>query len=281
MKLFKSSVLALVLGIAAVGVKAQSTEEIADTLERSKSKGVLFGCAYPYTFPSAQINANPPGYDVEIFRELAKRGGMQIEMHWVMVRSRASVQRAYRESILAKRCDVFLNLGDSGDEDDDATGMDRMAFTKPHLSQAYVLAVQGKADGMKSIQEVHKAGVKIGVNMSTPADNWLFEEGIPRALYFGEERMMKAMADGEIDAALLWTPSFGAAKRTFPNSKFHLVEGYEPLAEHRYNTRFGVRKEDQTLLKFLNEGIDELSVNGTIKKIVESYNVPYYAPVSK
>lgn len=280
MKLWKSSVLALALGLAALGARAQSTEEITDTLERSKSKGVIFGCAFPYTFPSAQVNSNPPGYDVEIFRELAKRGGMQIEMHWVNVRSRASVQRAYRESILAKRCDVFLNLGESGEEDE-ATGMDQMAFTKPHMSQAYVLAVQGKAEGMKTIEEVHQAGIKIGVNMSTPADGWLFDEGIPRALYFGEERMMKAMAEGEIDAALMWSPSFGAAKRAYPNAKFHLVEGYQPLPEHRYNTRFGVRKADQTLLKFLNEGIDELTVNGTIKRLVESYHVPYYQPITR
>lgn len=280
MKLWKSSVLALMLGFVAFGVRAQSTEEITDTLERDKSKGVIFGCAYPYTFPSAEVNADPPGYDVEIFRELAKRGGMRVEMHWVYVRSRASVQRAFRESILAKRCDVFLNLGESGEEDD-GMGMNRMAFTKPHLSQAYVLAVQGAAEGMKSIDEVHKAGIKIGVNMSTPADSWLFDEGIPRAIYFGEERMMKALVDGEIDAALLWTPSFGAAKRNFPKAGFHLVNSYQPLPEHRYNTRFGVRKEDQSLLKFLNEGIDELTVNGTIKRIVESYNVPYYAPVSK
>jgi len=280
MKLWKSSVLALALGLAAVGVQAQSTEEITDTLERVKSKGLVFGCAYPYTFPSAEVNANPPGYDVEIFRELAKRGGMQIQMHWVTTRSRASVQRAYRESILAKRCDVFLNLGESSDEDD-ATGMSEMAFTKPHMSQAYVLAVQGKADGMKSIEEVHQAGIKIGVNMSTPADGWLFDAGIPRSLYFGEARMIKAMAEGEIDAALMWSPTIGAAKREFPKAAFHLVQGYEPLPEHRYNTRFGVRKADESLLKFLNEGIDELTVNGTIKKIVESYNVPYYAPISK
>ena len=63
-------------------------------------------------------------------------------MYWVNVRSRASVQRAFRESILAKRCDIFLSLGDSGEEDDDM-GMNQLAFTKPHMSLAYVLAVQG------------------------------------------------------------------------------------------------------------------------------------------
>ena len=68
---------------------------------------------------------------------------------------------------------------------------------------------------------------------------------------------MKGMADGEIDAALLWAPSFGAAKQRFPNAKFHLVDGYAPLPEHRFNMRFAVCKEDKSLLEFLNQGIDE------------------------
>ena len=254
-------------------------DELTDTLERSKSKGVLTGCAYPYTFPFAQVNSDPPGFDVEILRALAKRAGMRIDMYWVNVRSRASVQRAFRDSILAKRCDVFLSLGDSGDEDEDM-GMNQLTFTKPHMSLAYVLAVQGKAEGMKSIDELHKADIKIGVNMSTPADGWLFDNGIKRALYFGEDRLMKGMADGEIDAALLWAPSFGAAKQRFPNAKFHLVEGYAPLPEHRFNMRFAVRKEDKSLLEFLNQGIDEFLGNGKIRQTVESYSVPFYPPLS-
>jgi ABC-type amino acid transport substrate-binding protein len=256
-------------------------DELSDTLERSKAKGVLTGCAYPYTFPFAQVNSDPPGFDVEILRSLAKRAGMRIEMYWVNVRSRASVQRAFRDSILAKRCDVFLSLGDSGDEEDNEDmGMHQLTFTKPHMSLAYVLAVQGKAEGMKSLDELKKADIKIGVNMSTPADGWLFDNGIKRALYFGEDRLMKGMADGEIDAALLWAPSFGAAKQKYPNAKFHLVEGYQPLPEHRFNMRFAVRKEDKSLLEFLNQGIEEMLGNGKIRQTVESYSVPFYPPLS-
>jgi ABC-type amino acid transport substrate-binding protein len=255
--------------------------EFTDTLERAKANGVLTGCAYPYTFPFAQVNSDPPGFDVEILRALAKRAGMRVDMHWVYVRSRASVQRAFRESILAKRCDVFLSLGDSGDEEENEDmGMHLLEFTRPHMSLAYVLAVQGKAEGMKTIDELKQADIKIGVNMSTPADAWLFDNGIKRSLYFGEDRLMKGMADGEIDAALLWAASFGAAKQRFPNAKFHLVAGYQPLPEHRYNMRFAVRKQDKSLLQFLNEGIAEMLGNGQIRQKVESYDVPFYPPLS-
>lgn len=280
---------ALVVGLfAAAFAFAQQQEgsgpdlkEYTDTLERAKAKGVLTGCAYPYTFPFAQVNSDPPGFDVEILRELAKRANMRVDMYWVYVRSRASVQRAFRESILANRCDVFLSLGESGDEEeDDDMGMHKLTFTRPHMSLAYVLAVQGKAEGMKSIDQLKQADIKIGVNMSTPADAWLFDNDIKRALYFGEDRLMKGMADGEIDAALLWAASYGAARQRFPNAKFHLVEGYQPLPEHRFNMRFAVRKEDKNLLDFLNQGIDDMLRNGEIRQKVESYSVPFYPPLS-
>jgi ABC-type amino acid transport substrate-binding protein len=41
-----------------------------------------------------------------------------------------------------------------------------------------------------------------------------------------------------------------------------------------------VRKEDKTLVKFINDGFDELLGNGKIKEIVESYGVPFYPPFS-
>jgi ABC-type amino acid transport substrate-binding protein len=287
MKAVTTSTLALLAALCSAPALAQQNaqgpnmEEFTDTLERAKANGVLTGCAYPYTFPFAQVNSDPPGFDVEILRGLAKRAGMRIEMYWVNVRSRASVQRAFRDSILAKRCDVFLSLGESGDEEDDEDmGMNQLAFTKPHMSLAYVLAVQGKAEGMKSLDELKQANMKVGVNMSTPADGWLFDYGIQRALYFGEDRLMKGMADGEIDAALLWAPSFGAAKQRFPDAKFHLVEGYQPLPEHRFNMRFAVRKQDKSLLEFLNQGIEEFLGNGRIRQTVESYSVPFYPPMS-
>jgi ABC-type amino acid transport substrate-binding protein len=281
MRLLKITALALASALAVIPAVAQQQDpdEITDTLEKSKAKGVLYACAYPYTYPFAQVNTDPPGFDVEIIRDLAKRGGMRVEMYWVNVRSRASVQRAFRDSILVKRCDVFLSLGDSGEEDD-GMGMDRLTFTRPHMSMAYVLVVQGKAEGMHTIEDLKQAGMKIGVNMSTPADAWLFDNGYDRSLYFGEDRVMKGLVDGEISAALIWGPAFSAAAQRYPDAKFHLVEGYSPLPEHRFNMRFAVRKEDKTLLEFLNQGIEEMLENGKIKQTVESYKIPFYAPLS-
>ena len=278
MNLLNKSALALASALVLIPALAQQDpDEIDDTLARAKAKGVITACAYPYQYPFTLVDADPPGFDIEIFRDIAKRAGMRSEMYWVRVRSRASVQRAFRESILAKRCDVFLSLGDAGDDD---MLMHKLTFTDPVMSMAYVLVVQGKAEGMKTIEEVKAAGLKIGVNMSTPADAFLFDNGISRELYFGEERVFQGLAKGEVDAALVWAPSFALAKQRFPDAKFHLVQGYEPLPTQRFNMRYAVRQEDKTLLEFLNKEIDAMVANGKVKAIVESYGVPFFPPVA-
>ena len=52
-----------------------------------------------------------------------------------------------------------------------------------------------------------------------------------------------------------------------------------PNEEQRFNMKFAVRKEDKSLLEFVNDGINELLTNGKMKQIVESYGVPFYRAV--
>jgi len=280
-KLLTLSGFALLLILAAVAVRAQVTDpdEIADTLERSKAKGKLIACADPYNFPYAAQNSDPPGFDIEIIREIAKRGGMRLEMVWADTGTRGGTSRAFRNSILKKRCDVFLGLSDSGDGDDDML-MGQLAFTKPYLGLGYVLVVQGKAEGMKSIAELKKANIKVGVPMSTPIDDYLFTNGVPRDLFLDNRRIMESMAKGELDASLVWATAIAVARREYPKITFRMVDGYVPEPEQRWNLNFVVRKQDKALMEFINDGIAELLSNGRMKQIVESYGVPFYPPFS-
>jgi ABC-type amino acid transport substrate-binding protein len=259
------------------GAGAQDPDEIKDTLERAKANGVLRACADPYDWPYSQQNGTPPGFDVEIFQQIAKLGGMRAEMFWSDTGTRGGLGRAFRNSIFAKRCDIFLGLSDSGEED---AIPDRLTFTKPYISLGYVLVVQGKADKMKTLQELKDNQVKIGVSMSTPIDDYLFSNKIPRELYLGNRRIMEGMAKGEVDASIVWATAIAVAKQEFPTAKFHMVEGYVPLPEHRFNSRFAVRKEDKSLLEFVNQSIEQLLNNGKVKQIVESYGVPFYPPLA-
>ena len=277
-KLSVFCVLTFLLALLSGAVRAQTDpDEITDTLERSKAKGRLLACADPYSFPSAAQNTDPPGYDIEIMREVAKRGGMRLEMVWADTGTRGGTSRAFRNSILKKRCDVFLGMSDGGDDD---MLMGQLAFTKPYLGMGYVLVVQGKAADKKSLNELKEANIKVGVPMSTPIDDYLFSHNIPRALYMDNRRIMQAMANGEIDASLVWGTAISVARQEYPNANFHMVQSYVPEADQRWNLNFIVRKQDQSLMKFIEDVVAEMLANGRMRQIVESYSVPFYPPFS-
>ena len=51
--------------------------------------------------------------------------------------------------------------------------------------------------------------------MSTPIDDLLFTRKIPRELYLDNRRIMKGMAEGEINAALVWATAVSVAYENF------------------------------------------------------------------
>jgi len=274
---FLSLSLALSASVLRAQEQNQDSDEIKDTLARAKAKGVLTACADPYSWPYSQQNGTPPGFDIEIFQQIVKLGGMRSEVYWADTGTRGGLGRAFRNSILAKRCDVFLGLSDNGEDD---SLDDKLTYTKPYISLGYVLVVQGKAANLKTLQELKQNNIKIGVSMTTPMDDYLSTNNFPRELYLGNRRIMEGMAKGEVDASMVWATAVAVAKQEFPEAKFHMVDGYVPSPEQRFNSRFAVRKEDKSLLDFVNQSIDQLLSNGKVKQILENYGVPFYAPVS-
>ena len=269
----------LVVALFAVQVLAaeegEDPLESSDALVRAKARGMLSACADPYEFPHAQQNSDPPGFDVEILRAVAKRAGMRLDMVWVNTASRGGTSRAFRQSILARKCDVFLGMSDNGDDD---MLMGKLAFTRPYLGMGYVLVTQGRAANKTTLDEFRDSDIKVGVSMSTPMDDYLFMNKIPRDLYMGTKRILDAMMKGEIDASMLFSTTLGTIKQDYPKASFKMVPGYMPIEGLRYNAAWVVRKEDKSLRAFIDEGIGELLDNGKIQEIVESYGVPFYPP---
>lgn len=260
---------------ASASAQEADATDSADALVRSKARGILTACSDPYDWPYALQNGDPPGFDIEIVRTIAKNAGMRLEMFWVNTASRGGTSRAFRQSILAKKCDVFLGLSDNGDDD---MLMGKLLFSKPYLGMGYVLVTQGKAKGMTSLDQFKDGTMRVGVSMSTPIDDHLFMNKIPRELYLDNRRIIEALNKGEIDAGMMWSTSLGIAKTEFPKSQFAMVDGFVPSEGLRFNGTWAMRKEDKSMQKFINDGLAELLANGRIKAIVESYGVPFYPP---
>ncbi|MDA1331216.1 MAG: transporter substrate-binding domain-containing protein [Proteobacteria bacterium] len=264
-----------------------SADDVENTFDKIKARGKMTVCADPYSYPYSVKDVTPPGFDIEIMGELAKLGGLELEMYWADTGTRGGMSRALRNSILKGRCHLFAGVGDNGEDD---VLMGQMAFTKAYMSVGYVMVTQNKASGL-TIKEIIDAGIPIGVQMSTPIDAWLHDRGIKRALQADNARVMLDMVKGTTDAAIVFSHAPSQAKRVHPEATFTLSDKYsaralyeavgadyvgEGLGQQMWDLKFVVRKHDISLLDFVNKGIETLTQNGTIARLVEKYYVPYF-----
>tara|TARA_B110000483_G_scaffold89585_1_gene110599 strand:- start:4212 stop:5087 length:876 start_codon:yes stop_codon:yes gene_type:complete len=291
--LLKYKSLQIVIGIALAWLPLHgSANEAQTTFEKIQERGKLTVCADPYSYPYSVKNVTPPGFDVEVMGALAQLGDFDLEMYWADTGTRGGMSRALRNSIIKGRCALFAGVGDNGDDD---VLMGQLAFTKPYMAVGYVLVTQNKAAGL-SIKEIIDTGMPIGVQMSTPMDDWLFTHGIKRALQADNARVMRDMVNGETDAAIVFSHAPSQAKRNHPESNFVLSKDYsadqlyaaigedyvpEGLGQQLWNLKFVLRKQDKTLRDFINQGIETLTENGTIAGLVEKYDMPYFPPLEE
>lgn len=258
-----------------------------DRLAQAQAKGVLTACIDPYSYLASAQASEPPGYDVEIVKRIAQLAGLKPMVYWADTGTRGSLGKALRDSIVKGRCDFFMGLSDTAEDlgtmgDETGPGVEvekqHLAFTHPYLGQACVLLVQGSADKIKDIKDLKGTGIKTGVQMATPVDAYFFDNEYPRSLYFRNREIMKALADGEIDAAMLWPPQIAIARKDFPNARFHPAAGFVPERALCFNTAIAAPEGDAKLPAFLDASIGTLLDNREIQQIVERYGVPFFQP---
>jgi ABC-type amino acid transport substrate-binding protein len=252
-----------------VGVQAQ------DAVGKVKAKGILTACVDPYNFPFSANNTEPPGVDIEVVRAIAARAGIQANYFWADTGTRGGLGRALRTSIMRKQCDFFMGLPIGSDTDEEMKEKELM-LTRPYLGLGYILVVQGRASNAKHLADLKHT--KIGVPMSTPVDAYLFDNGYERALFLRNREIIRAMAQDELEAAMIWAPALAQARREYPNSRFHALPGYVPEPGLRWNIGIAVPRSEIEMKQFLDDSIDALLTSGEIKRIVESYGMPFFSP---
>jgi polar amino acid transport system substrate-binding protein len=269
------TIAACVICLICSTMTSSSAQDSATT--RTKAGGVLTVCIDAYNFPASVKDADPPGYDIEIVRTIAKRARLQLDYVYSDTGTRGGLGRALRSSISQHKCSLFMGLGIGPDSVEEMQEK-HLVFTRPYMSLGFVLVVQGPAEGKTRISDFHST--KLGVAMSTPADAYLFDNHFDRSLFFRDRTLLKALNAGEINAALVWSSDLAYMQRDFPNGvKFHPVAGYLPEPDLRWDVAIAVPADDPGLKQFLDDQIGELLKTGEIRKIVESYGIPFLDPM--
>ncbi len=250
----------------------------ATAMARTQKLGRISVCADAFYWPFSHTMkiSEPPGIDIEILRRIAKRHDWRIEMTWAPnTISRGGVGAAFAKGIDRGYCDVFLGLVITGD--DHHMDGHQMVFTKPYIGMGFVLATRGKAVGLKTLEEVVKANLKIGVPAFSPMYDYVKEKGIPYESYALNFRLVDAFVKGEVDAAMVWEPGLPVAKKE-KGYDVKPVPGYVPVAGQRWNGAWGVKGRESEFIVFLDGELVQMVANGEIKEIVENYGLTYYQP---
>jgi ABC-type amino acid transport substrate-binding protein len=247
-----------------------------DGLERAKALRRIVACADAWYEPFSMTVARgePPGIDIEILQEIARREDWRVEMTWTNTGTRFGHGAAFAKSIDKGYCDLFIGLVITGD--DHHLDNHKLIFTKPYMGIAFVLVTQGAADGARTLEEVIGRNLKIGVQAYSPMYDYVLANNVPFVSYYGTPRLIDGLIKREVDAGMLWSGALAIVHDKHPNAQFQMVEGFKPDKGQRWNGAWAIPKNDRELKRFLDDSFDELLREGYIQRLFTKYHVPFY-----
>lgn len=239
-------------------------------------------CIDPNNLPFS--NEKGEGFENRIAQLFAQRLGVPVESFaWPQRMNFVRNTIRYRLPDTDYRCDVLMSV---------PVGFDQVSVTKPYYRSTYVLVFpQGKGlDAVKSGDDLFRlfdgAARKpvIGLYDRTPASEWLakhgwVDQGRPYHMLNADpdqypgEIIVKDLADGRIDAAVVWGPIGAYFAHRARGARFTVIPlKSEPGVKLDYEMAMGVRYGEREWKSTVERLIVE---NRTaIADILRSYDVP-------
>lgn len=226
-------------------------------------------CAEPDNLPFSSRDES--GFENRIARVLAAELGAGLRYVWAPQR-RAFVRKTFGAGL----CDAWMGV---------PAGFERMLTTRPYYRSTYVFVFAKRP--LRSFEARDLRQLRIGVQLpgddlaATPPGHALALRGavsnVVGFTVYGEhpvgERIVDAVADGRLDAAVVWGPAAGFFART---RKLHVSEAHAPpeLASmpFRFSISIGVRKDEPALRDALDRALERRKLE--VAAILERYSVP-------
>lgn len=231
-------------------------------------------CADPDNLPFSHEDGS--GFENRIARLVAADLGLPLRYEWLPDR-----RGFVRKTMGANLCDVIMGV---------PVEFERTLTTAPYYRSTYVW-VERDRDGIAppSLDDDRLARLRIGVQLigddmaASPPGHMLARRGlIANVVGFpiaGEQpsaqRMVAALAAGEIDAALVWGPQAGYFARRSPVPlRVRPIAATSMLADQRFEfaIAMGVRRSDKALHALLDDVIRRRQAD--IDRILAEYAVP-------
>jgi len=230
-------------------------------------------CADPDNLPLSSEDGS--GFENRIARLVAAEMNAALRYEWLPLR-----RGFVRKTMGAGSCDVFIGIPKK---------FDGVLTTRPYYRSSYVFVNGPDARGIDNFDDVRLGRLRIGVQLvgndlaATPAGHALamtgHVENVRGFTIYGDgpvsRRMIGAVADGTLDAALVWGPQAGyfAALAT-PPLELRVVPPSARLRNvlFEFDIAMGVRRGDAALRDELDAILERR--RSDIDAILSEYSVP-------
>jgi mxaJ protein len=262
--------------LAATPAPAATASVAAEAAPGAQTARPLLVCADPNNMPFS--NRRQQGFENKVIDLVAKDLGQEVRYVWWAQR------RGYVRSTLNEaKCDLWPGV---------ATGVDRLATTRPYYRSTYVFVTRDDAALQNlTLDDPRLKRATIGVQMigndatNTPPAHAIADRGlidnVRGYMVYGDyarsnpaDTIIKAVADKDIDVALVWGPLAGYyAHRSRQRLR---ISAIAPAEDSRwpmeYDISMGVSRNEQALAERVNSILDQ--EKPAITAILRAYQVP-------
>ncbi|WP_028346712.1 substrate-binding periplasmic protein [Bradyrhizobium murdochi] len=234
----------------------------ARPLDAIRSTGVLGLCAHPNSLPFASKAGDPPGFQVELGRALARELGVSLELDWIIT----------RYQMRSAGCDILLDVI----ADREAQGETNLRISKPYYRTGIVLAVPqaSKLTSFKSLDGHTKVGVLVG----SFAAMIISQRRVPTSTFGFEVDVLEAVANHEIDAAAVTPTAASYFNLMHPDKALRILDRDESEANLNWDVAVGMVRPDDNLREAIDAAVERLRADGTIDRIYKRYGVVLQTP---
>jgi polar amino acid transport system substrate-binding protein len=256
----RTSALAAALLIVAA---SPATPAGARALADIKASGTIVLCAHPSSLPFAKKDGTRHGFQVEMADALAKQLGVMLGEDWVITRF----------DLNRTQCDVVMD----SIVDPEAQEGSGLQLSKPYRRSGVVLALRGDDTRTRSLDDLGGKR-KIGVLASSLAAMTIDQRGIDTVPSLFEDEALAMLVKGEVDAAAVSSTSIGYYNLRHPGAKLRLLAAFDDNPELSWNVAVGMRRPDAALRAAVDDALDRLVADGTVKRIFAHYGVVLQPP---
>lgn len=223
-------------------------------------------CADPDNLPFTSSDATKPGLYVEIAEYLAGRLSRPFEPVWAPT---YMTKRMLRETLLTKKCDLFIGLPN----DPDFMGP-KLILSRPMLDVGFAL-VAPRASTIAGAGDL--VGKRVAVQFATPPQHWLASRSdIVAVTALTPEEGMRDLESGRADAALLWGPSAGYLNKTGLGDVYRVIPVQGDLLQGQVTIAFA--KSESRLRDEVDRAL--AADPGIIVRLKQRYGFPDQTPIA-